>query len=71
MKQPFWTFPVILAAAALAIVLGLANLGLITIAGSGRAIVRTSRKTSARRRSRWHGALTTSTRAHSPTAPRS
>ena len=40
MKQPIWTLPVVTAIAAVAIVLGLVNLGLITIAGSGRAIVR-------------------------------
>jgi len=40
MKRPFWTLPVILTVTVVAIVLGVANLGLITIAGTGRAIVR-------------------------------
>ena len=40
MKQPMWQLPVVLTIAALAIVLGLFNLGLITLAGAGRAVVR-------------------------------
>jgi hypothetical protein len=40
MSGTTWQLPVILAGAAVAIVLGLFNLGVITIAGGGRSIVR-------------------------------
>src|SRR5262245_45757192 len=40
MKRAMWQVPVIFAVAAVAIVLGLFSLGLITIAGPGRAMAR-------------------------------
>jgi hypothetical protein len=51
-----WRVAVILAVAAIAIVLGPFNLGLITVAGAGRAMVRYQGRTSLHHRSRSCGA---------------